>query len=145
MVSGLAIDPSGNLVFADATVLAIRQVSVQGTLSTLAGGGSVALLNADGSWVADGTPARDVSFLAIDGLTVDAIGRVYIADSASGAIVRHDGGAIEIVIARQIDVAQVDGVGARQSSVTSVGAVSTDRSGNLYFEDGPALRKISEL
>ncbi len=142
-VAGLAIDTVGNLVFADSATLAIRQVSVDGTLSTVVGGGAVALSSADGSWFADGTAARDLAFLAIDGLTVDGSDRVYVADSLSGAIVRIDGGLIELVIARQADVARVDGVAAHESSIGVAGSLSVDRGGTLYFEDGASLRTIS--
>ena len=122
VVTGLAIDPAGNLVFADSTTLAVRRVAGDGTLSTLASGSA---------------------FLALDGLTIDAAGRVYVSDSVSGAIVRITDGAIELVIVRQDGVEPIDGVAARDSSVTAVGAITADRAGTLYFEDGASLRSLS--
>ncbi len=122
VVTGLAIDPSGNLVFADATTLSVRQVAGDGTLSTLAGGGA---------------------FLALDGLTVDTSGRVYVSDSLSGAIVRIDNGTIEVVIVRQDGVESINGVAANQTSVTAVGAITIDRAGTLFLEDGETLRSVS--
>lgn len=145
VVTGLVIDAAGNLVFADSTTLAVRRVAADGTLSTLAGGGANPLAGADGSWIADGTPAGDVAFLSLDGLTVGAANRVYITDAISGAIVRIDTGAVHLVIARQAGVAPVDGVAARDSAVSAVGAVSADLAGNLYFEDGTALRRLAGL
>lgn len=121
VIAGLAIDAGGNLVFADSTTLAVRQVAGDGTLSTLSSGG----------------------FLALDGLTVDAAGRVYVTDSVSGAIVRIADGASEFVIVRQDGVEPIDGVAARESSVTAVGAIIVDRAGTLYFEDGATLRSLS--
>ena len=144
VVSGLAIDPSGNLVFADATALAVRVVSSDGTLSTLAGGGATKVAGADGSFVGDGVAASDIAFAALDGLAVDGSSRVYVADSASGAIVRiNTDGSIEIVITRRTDVAQVDGVPAHDSSIAAIGAISIDPAGDLFFEDGPTLRTIA--
>ena len=122
VVSGLAIDPGGNLVFADATTLAVRRVAGDGTLSTVAGNGA---------------------FLSLNGLTVDSAGRVYVSDSTSAAIVRISGSAIEVVIVQQPGVAPLDGVAANASSVTAVGAISVDRAGTLYFQDGVALRSLS--
>ena len=142
-ITGLAVDPAGNLLFADSTVVAIRRVAGDGTLSTVAGGGATPVAAADGTWIADGTAANAVAFLALDGLAVDNASRVYATDSASGAIVRIIGdGTVELVIAQQVGVEPIDGVAARESAVTAVGAVSTDRSGTLYFEDGPTLRSL---
>ena len=142
-ITGLAVDPAGNLLFADSTTLAVRRVVANGTLSTLAGGGAVPVAAAGGSWIADGTAANTVAFLALDGLAVDASSRVYVTDSVSGAIVRISAdGTVALVIARQVGVETVDGVAARESAVSAVGAVSTDRAGTLYFEDGPKLRSL---
>jgi sugar lactone lactonase YvrE len=142
-ITGLAVDPAGNLLFADSTTLAIRRVVANGTLSTLAGGGAAPVAAADGTWIADGTAANTVAFLALDGLAVDASSRVYVTDSVSGAIVRINAdGTVQLVIARQVGLDAVDGVAARESAVTAVGAVSADRAGTLYFEDGSSLRSL---
>lgn len=143
-ITGLAIDPAGNLLFADSTGLAIRRVAADGTLSTLAGGGATPVAAADGTWLADGVAADTVAFLALDGLTVDASSRVYVTDSASGAIVRIlADGTVELVIARQAGVESIDGVAARETAVTALGAVWTDRVSKLYFEDGATLRSLT--
>ena len=122
VVTGLAIDTSGNLVFADATTLAVRRVAGDGTLSTLTAGGA---------------------FLSLDALAVDSAGRVYVTDSASAAIVRITASTTELVIVQQIGVQPLDGVAANASSVTAVGAITVDRAGTLYFRDGAALRSLS--
>ncbi len=143
-ITGLAIDPAGNLLFADSTALAIRRVAADGRLSTLAGGGATPVAAADGTWIADGVAANTIAFLALDGLTVDASSRVYATDSVSGAIVRIIAdGTVELVIARQVGVEPIDGVAARETAVTAVGAISTDRVSTLYFQDGPTLRSLS--
>lgn len=142
-ITGLAIDPAGNLLFADSTALAIRRVAADGTLSTIAGGGATPVGAADGTWIADGVAANTIAFLALDGLTVDASSRVYATDSVSGAIVRIlADGTVELVIARQVGVEPRDGVAARDTAVTAVGAVWTDRVSTLYFEDGATLRSL---
>ncbi len=142
-ITGLAIDPAGNLLFADSTALAIRRVAADGTLSTIAGGGATPVAAADGTWIADGVAANTIAFLALDGLTVDASSRIYATDSVSGAIVRIIAdGTVELVIARQLGVEPIDGVAARETAVTAVGAVATDRVSTLYFEDGATLRSL---
>ena len=144
-VTGLVVDGGGNLVLADSGALAVRVVAPAGTISTLAGGGSTPLAGLDGGLAADGTPAPDIEFGAIDGLAVSSSGTAFVADLASGAIVRiaADGG-IQVVIARNPSVGAVDGVAANQSSISALGAL-TYRDGVLYFEDATSLRKIAGL
>ncbi len=142
-ITGLVIDPAGNLLFADSTALAIRRVAVDGTLSTIAGGGATPVSAADGTLIADGAAANTIAFLALDGVTVDASSRVYATDSRSGAIVRVGAdGTVEILIARQTGVEPIDGVAASDSAVTTVGGVTSDRVNVLYFEDGASLRAL---
>ena len=141
-VTGLAIDRSGNLVFTDHSIPALRQVGADGTMSTLAGGGSIPIRAADGSIAADGTAALDVSFAGIDGMSIDAIGAAVVTDSESGVMVRITGGDIEVVIASNSSATPADGVPARESSVTRLGAVVVDRDGAVWFADAGVLRSI---
>ena len=147
-VSGLAIDRSGSLLFADSTLLAVRAVSATGVLSTVAGSGATPLGAAE-SMVADGTPARSVAFASVDGLAVDGGGRVYVADTSSGAIVRIEpDGTLRAVITRRAAMspgASPDDVPARESSVGDVGALTTDAGGALWFRDGLVVRRIAGL
>ena len=83
IVTGLLIDDHGNLLIADATLLTVRAVAPDGMISTVAGGGTVAL-----SGVEPGTAATALGFGSIDGITIDQRSRVYVADAASHAVVR---------------------------------------------------------
>ena len=141
-VTGLAIDRSGNLVFADDSIPALRQVGADGTMATLAGGGSTPLRAADGSIAADGTAAGSVSFAGIDAMSIDATGAAVVTDATSGVMVRITGGAIEVVIASNSSATPANGVPARESSVTRLGAVVVDRDGVVWFADAGALRSI---
>ena len=144
VVTGLAIDPGGNLLFADSTTLAIRRVAADGTLSTVAGGGASPIVDADGAWIGNGAAADAVAFMSLAGLAVDTASRVYVSDPVSGAIVRIlPNSTVEFVIARQVGVEAVDGVSASDSSVTAIGAIAIDRASTLYFEDGASLRTLS--
>ena len=140
-ITGLAIDSFGNLLFADATTLALRAVSFDGTLSTIAGGGAIPI-GGPQAWVADGTSGRDLAFGSVDGLAVDFAARAYVTDSASGAIVRiGTDGLIDLIITRTGGDA-TNGVPASDSSIGEIGAAAMDRNGTLFFKDGGSLRGI---
>ena len=144
-VTGLVVDGGGNLILADSGALAVRVIAPAGTISTLAGGGSTSLAGADGTLAADGAPARDIAFGAIDGLAVSTSGTPFVADLSSGAIVRIAAdGTVQIVIARNPSTGAVDGVPANNSSISALGALAY-RDGVLYFEDSTSLRRITGL
>jgi len=73
----IAADVSGNVYVADNGNNKIREITPQGMASTLAGNGTPGAVNGKGP---------DVSFTSPNGLTVDAAGNVYIADSGNQLI-----------------------------------------------------------
>ena len=145
LVTAMVIDRNGRLVFNDGVLLAVRSITPDGIITTVAGGGTEPLASGEGTWAADGTPARALAFGGVDGLAVDSTGRLYVADDPSGAIIRIDGGGtIGAVIVRNPAAAPADGVAAKQSSVGQLGAMTCNPSGGLVFTDGTALRLIAE-
>ena len=76
---GLAVDGSGNVMVADGQNHAIRRISVDGTVSTIAGG--------RGEGVLDG-PADVARFAYPQYLAVDAGGAVYVVESGNQHIRR---------------------------------------------------------
>lgn len=74
---GVAVDRLGNVYVADSFNNAIRKITPDGTVSTFAG----AL--ASGSTDGDTATAR---FYALEGVTVDAMGNIYVADTGNNSI-----------------------------------------------------------
>src|SRR5262249_10211565 len=78
---GLAIDAAGNLFIADTGNHRIRRVAPDGTITTYAGNGQQ-------DFGGDGGPATAASFNAPFGVTIDAMGNLYIADTGNHRIRR---------------------------------------------------------
>ncbi|MFB3778173.1 MAG: hypothetical protein ACE141_11195 [Bryobacteraceae bacterium] len=77
--SRVAVDAAGNLYVADYWNFRIRRVSTRGTITTIAGDGSM------GSG-GDGGPATAAAIGWTDGMAVDAVGKVYLSDALSQRI-----------------------------------------------------------
>ncbi len=71
----LTIDNAGNLFFTDQTSERIRKIDTNGTISTVAGNGSVSAI--------DGMPATSSGLFNPSGIAVDGAGNLYIADTAN--------------------------------------------------------------
>jgi uncharacterized protein (TIGR03437 family) len=74
---GVAVDSAGNLYIADTGNDRIRKVTPAGTISTIAGNGTV-------GYSGDGGPALNAQLNRPNGVAVDSAGNVYIADSTPG-------------------------------------------------------------
>jgi len=120
--SGLALDPAGNLYVADTGNDAIRRVSPDGTVSTVAGAGA----GLDG-------PV---------GVAIDARGRVIVADTYNDRIVAIDGDGAVTPVAGGRGPGFADGAAAQFDTPCGVAA---DARGNIYVADSGngAVRVIS--
>ncbi len=75
--TGVAVDASGNIYVADSNNNLIRKIAANGTVTTLAGTGAAGNLN--------GTTA-EATFKNPQGVAVDQINRVFVADTGNGLI-----------------------------------------------------------
>ena len=76
---GISVDAIGNLYIADSGNYRVRMLSTSGIISTVAGNGKVALSGDNG-------PATSAQLLNPNGVTLDAGGNLYIADTWNNVI-----------------------------------------------------------
>ncbi len=136
---GVAVDQAGNVYVADTNNNAIRKITSDGIVTTLAGGGP------DMGGFADGT-GSGARFDGIIGVAVDHAGNVYVADSGNQAIRKITSSGIVTTLAGggpvMIGFADGTGSGAKFSKPTGV---AVDQAGNVYVADfgNNAIRKIT--
>ncbi|MEG3790495.1 NHL repeat-containing protein [Lysobacter sp. CCNWLW3] len=132
--SGLALDAAGNLYVADTGNHAIRKISPQGAVSTVAGDGSAGYL--------DG-PGAVARFNGPTGVAVDAKGQVYIADTYNDRIrvIGLDGQVRTLAGGER--PGYLDGPGALARFDTPT-ALALDRHGRVLVADlrNNAIRRI---
>ena len=133
--SGLAIDRDGNLFVADTGNHAIRRITPQGVVSTLAGNGTPGF--ADGP----GTQAR---FDGPTGVAVGPDGRVYVADTYNDRIrvIARDGTVSTLAGGDRPGDADGPGTLARFDTPT---AVAVDAMNRVYVADlrNNAIRRVT--
>jgi DNA-binding beta-propeller fold protein YncE len=135
--SGLAIDGAGNLYVADTGNHAIRKVTTEGVVTTLAGDGIAGFR--------DG-PASQARFNAPIGVAADAVGNVYVADTYNDRIRRIGIDGVVSTVAGGERPGYQDGPGETARFDTPT-ALARDALGNLWVADlrNNAIRKVSPL
>jgi trimeric autotransporter adhesin len=125
---GVAVDGQNNVYIADTYNYRIRKVS-GGTITTFAGNGTYGYLG-------DGDPATDAEFRYPYGVSTDAAGNVYIADTSNCRIreVSAATGIIDTVAGDGSCGFSGDGP-AIQSEINSPEGVWSDANGNLFIAD----------
>jgi sugar lactone lactonase YvrE len=93
LITGMAVDPGGNLLVTDQSRFMLRKVTAAGQVSTVAG--------APPSFSGDGGPASAATLLAPQGIAFDDSGGMYIADTGNHRIRKVTAGGIIQTIAGQ--------------------------------------------
>ena len=137
---GVAVDSLGNSYIADTDNDAIRKVSPEGIITTVAGGIGVRGFSGD-----DG-PATAAALNEPFDVAVDALDNLYIGDAGNNRI-RKVGldGTISTVAGNGVDGFSGDGGPATSASLKSRLSVAVDTLGNLYIADtfNHRIRKVS--
>ena len=134
--SGLAIDAAGNVYVADTGNNAIRKITPDGTVSTLAGDGLAGDKDGKGAGAQFNGPV---------GVAVDASGNVYVADTYNDRIRRIAPDGTVTTIAGGKRAGNVDGPAAQALFDTPTG-VAINADGALFIADtaNHAIRKIAK-
>jgi sugar lactone lactonase YvrE len=132
---GIAVDETGNLFVADTGNHAIRKITPQGQVITMAGG-------AEGH--ADGK-GQDAGFDYPTGIAITRDGFLFVTDAGSGRIRRITPEAdVTTFAGRRLGFA--DGIG-QQARFSSPSGIAVDREGNVYVADTMnfLIRRISAV
>lgn len=130
--SGLALDAAGNLYVADTGNNAIRKVTPEGVVTTVAGAGVAGF--------ADGAAAQ-AQFNGPVGVAVDAKGNLYVADTYNDRIRRIGVDGVVSTVAGTGAPGYLDGDGAQFDTPTGI---AVDAKGMIYVADtkNAAIRSI---
>lgn len=121
---GVALDTLGNLYIADAANSAVRKVSMDGTITTIAGNGTE-------GYSGDNGPGSRAQLSHPDGVAIDAAGRVYIADYYNNVI-------------RKVSTSGTITTVAGNTKLNHPIDVAVDSAGNLFVvEQDSIVKKVS--
>ncbi|HUQ94494.1 MAG TPA: SMP-30/gluconolactonase/LRE family protein [Bryobacteraceae bacterium] len=137
---GIGIGSDGTLYIADGGNHAVRAVSPQGVLSTVAGTGQV-------GFSPDGTLATAANLNEPSDVTIGPQGVLYFTDFRNHRIrrIRADR-TLETVAGNDQVGFRGDGLPARQTSLSGPSGIAFQSDGSLFFLDGGArrVRRIAE-
>lgn len=132
---GVAVDAQGNVYVSDFGNNAIRKITPDGVVTTLAGGNGAGYANGSGSVV---------KFYNPSGLAVDAQGNIYVADKGNNMIRKITAEGVTTTFAGITTPGYVNAV-STIAEFNNPSGVVFDASGNLYVADlgNSAVRKIA--
>jgi sugar lactone lactonase YvrE len=134
----IASDSQGNVYIADTANNRVRKVSINGTLTTVAGTGIA-------SFSGDGGAATNARINSPDGVALDATGNLLIADTSNNRIRKVDTNGIITTIAGKSSAGfSGDGGTATNATLNGPFGVTMDGDGNLFIADtsNTRLRKV---
>lgn len=135
----VALDNSGNLNIAQGYPYPVRKVTPAGVISTVAGGRA--------GFSGDGGPAMAAALNELQGVAVDAVGNLYIADSINGRVRKVSAGVsgtITTLAGTGLANFAGDGGPAVSAALSEPLGVAVDSTGNLFIADhlNHRIRKV---
>ncbi len=134
----VVVDVSGNIYIADELNHRIRKVDTSGIINTVAGNGTA-------GFSSDGGPATTASLNSPNGVFVDGLGNIYIADQGNHRIRKVDtSGIISTVAGNGLASFSGDGGPATSARLNNPFGVFVDGLGNIYIADldNHRIRKV---
>ncbi len=138
---GVAVDGAGNLFIADSGNNSIRKVTPAGTITTVAGNGTL-------GFSGDGGPATLAELDSPVGVAVDGAGNLFIADSENNLIRKiTPAGTITTVAGNGTRGFSGDGGPGTSAELASPSGVAVDRAGNLFIAEwrNNRVRKLTPI
>ena len=127
--AGVAVDAEGNLLIADSNNARIRKVTKDGIISTAAG-------NGDWGDTGDEGPAVAAQLMVPMGITTDAAGKFYIAESWGSRVRKVTAqGAISTIAGTGSQGYSGDEGPATTAALNFPSGVAVDGAGNVYIAD----------
>ncbi|HEY1576611.1 MAG TPA: Ig-like domain repeat protein, partial [Terracidiphilus sp.] len=140
--AGLAIDGAGNIYFADSGNQIVRRIDVNGKITTVAG------TPQSQGYSGDGGPATSAKLFLPEGIALDAVGNLYIADTGNAAIRKVDAATNQIsTVAGVPGTPGYNGDGtATASELNSPWTVAIGADNSLYIADtyNNRIRRVSD-
>ncbi len=141
--SGVAVDASGDVYFADSSNHTIRKVKFStGSMTVLAGTGT-------SGFSGDGSAATSAQLNSPKGVAIDSSGNIYIADTSNHRIRKIDAatGNISTIAGTGTGTGTFggDNAAATAARVNSPQGIAVDSSGNVFIADtsNNRIRKIT--
>ena len=135
---GVAVDCAGNLFIADASNERIRKVDTNGFITTVAGNGSA-------GFSGDGGAATNARLYYPEGVAVDGVGNLFIADDDNQRIRKVDTNGVITTVAGNGAIGYYgDGGAATNARLYYPYGVAVDGVGNLFIADydNQRIRKV---
>jgi trimeric autotransporter adhesin len=137
--TGVAVDTTGNIYFADTANARIRKVTAVGLIGTVAGNGT-------SGFSGDGGSATSAQLSYPTGVAVDSAGNLYIALGDNNRVRKVTAaGLISTVAGNGTSGYSGDGGPAAVAQLYTPGSVAIDTAGNLYIADtgNHRIRKVT--
>jgi uncharacterized protein (TIGR03437 family) len=119
LVTGIAVDRTGNVLIAETGNHRIRKIDANGIINTIAGNGHP-------GFSGDGGPATGATLNGPAGISVDPLGNILITDVQNGRVRRITPDGVIATI-----------VGGGRSALVYPGSAIADRNGTVYVFENP--------